>query len=183
MMTADMLKTLIQSRRSTRKYLPRLVEREKILDCLRAAQHAPSAQNVQPWRFVVLDSPDVITRVGLAAFSGIYQSSRWALKAPVLIVLYAQLDILANGVGRAVQGTQYYLLDCGIAGEHLVLQAQAHGLGTCWIGWFHARRLRTALGLARGMRPVAVFAMGYPEKTPATKRKLRPLEEIVTFQN
>lgn len=183
MMSAERLKSLIQSRRSIRKYQPRPVERDKIMDCLVAAQHAPSAQNVQPCRFVVLDSPEAILAVGKAAFSGIYSPSRWGLKAPVLVVLCAELDLLVNRIGRSVQGTQYYLLDCGIAGEHFVLQAQSHGLGTCWIGWFHAKRLRKALNLPRSLRPVVVLAVGYPEKLPLIKRKIRPLADMVTFWN
>ncbi|MCK5738349.1 nitroreductase family protein [bacterium] len=183
MMSIEQLKSLIQSRRSIRKYQPRSVERKKIMDCLVAAQYAPSAQNVQPWRFVVLDSPETIMKVGATAFSGIYSPSRWALNAPVLVVLCAQLDLLVNRIGRSVQGTQYYLLDCGIAGEHFVMQAQVHGLGTCWIGWFHAKRLRKALNLPRSLRPVAVLSVGYPEKLPLIKRKIRPLAEMVTFWN
>ncbi|HEX2695396.1 MAG TPA: nitroreductase family protein, partial [Acidobacteriota bacterium] len=51
------LDTLIRSRRSIRRFLPDPVDREKILSCLEAARLAPSAENAQPWRFLVVDDP------------------------------------------------------------------------------------------------------------------------------
>jgi nitroreductase len=133
---------LVQSRRSIRKYQDKPVEREKILQCIEAARLAPSAENVQPWRFIILDDPEIIRQMSDQAFSGIYSPIRFAAKAPVIVVILAKLDILANRIGKQIQGTQFYLLDIGIAGEHLVLQAQELGLGSCWIGWFNARKIK-----------------------------------------
>lgn len=173
---------VIEKRYSVRAFADRPVEREKILACIEAARLAPSAENAQPWRFVVLDDPELKKKFGEAVFSGVYRMTRFALSAPVLILILAKLDIVANRIGRWIQGTQYYLLDIGIAGEHFVLQAQALGLGTCWIGWFDAKKALRFLGLSKTLRPCAILAMGYPkfsERMPPRKRK--KIEEILTW--
>lgn len=175
------LDEIIQRRRSIRRYLPQPVEREKILACLEAARLAPSAENSQPWRFLVIDDPELKARVSDRAFSGIYSSCRFAAQAPVLVLLLARLDILANRLGRLVQGTQFYLLDLGIAGEHFILKAEELGLGTCWIGWFNARAVRKLLKIPRKYRLVAMISVGYPEKRPSGSQIRKKLEEIAWF--
>ncbi len=175
------LLSLIKSRRSTRTFLEKPVERDKILTCIEAARYAPSAENLQLWRFLVLDDADLIQKFGAQAFSGIYRPTRWALKAPVLIAMTAKVDILVNRLGRLVQGTAFYLLDMGIAGEHFVLEAHELGLGTCWIGWFNRRKARRFFKLPLNYRVVALLAMGYPSKLPSKSRKLVALNKIVHF--
>ena len=66
------LRGLIESRRSIRRFLPGPVEREKIAACLEAARLAPSAENDQGWRFLVIDDPELKARFARKAFSGIY---------------------------------------------------------------------------------------------------------------
>lgn len=172
---------LVKSRRSIRRFADRPVEREKILTCIEAARWAPSAEHLQPWRFVVVDDQELKEKLAAGAFSGIYAPTRWAARAPVLIALLAKPDVVANRLGAGIQGTNYYLLDMGIAGEHLVLQAHELGLGTCWIGWFSARGARTALGVPRRYRIVSLIAMGYPAHTDLKAKRRKALEEICRF--
>ncbi len=172
---------LVKSRRSVRRYLGKPVEREKILACLEAARLAPSAENVQPWRFLVVDDPGIKERFAAEAFSGIYSFSRFAANAPVLVVILAQLDFIANKLGKQILGVSFYLIDIGIAGEHLVLQAEELGLGTCWIGWFSHRKTRKFFNIPRKYKTVCLLAMGYPAGRPAREKKRRPLEEIAWF--
>ena len=172
---------LVRSRRSVRRYLDRPVEREKILACLEAARLAPSAENVQPWRFLVIDDPDVKRRFAATVFSGIYSFSRFAANAPVLIVILARPDLLANRLGKQIQDVSFYLIDVGIAGEHLVLQAEELGLGTCWIGWFNSRRTRKFFRIPRQFKVVSLMALGYHEGRPAREKSRKTLAEIAWF--
>ncbi len=172
---------LVRTRRSVRKFADRPVEREKLIACVEAARHAPSAENVQPWRFVIVDDPELKSKLAEEAFSGIYRPTRWAAKAPVLVVILAKLDLLANRLGAQVQGTNYYLIDVGIAGEHFVLQAHELGLGTCWIGWFHEKKARKVLGIPRSYRLVCFLAVGYPAHSGAKPKEKKSLEEILFF--
>jgi nitroreductase len=172
---------LIAQRRSIRLYLDKPVEREKILACLEAARLAPSADNVQPWRFLVIDNPELRDKFSREVFSGIYSPSRFAAKAPVLILILARLDIIANRIGNQIQGINFYLIDTGIAGEHIVLQAEELGLGTCWIGWFNSRKARKVLKIPKKFKIVSLLSMGYYEKKPSREKKRKNLEDIAWF--
>lgn len=175
------VKETIQQRRSVRRYLDKSVEREKILICLEAARLAPSADNVQPWRFVVIDDPELKEKFSKKVFSGIYGISKFATKAPVLILILARLDIIANRIGKQIQGVNFYLIDIGIAGEHIVLQAEELGLGTCWIGWFNSRNARKILRIPRKYKIVSLLSMGYYERKPRREKKRKSLQEIIWF--
>jgi nitroreductase len=172
---------LVKSRRSIRKYQNKPVEREKIVQCIEAARLAPSAENVQPWRFIILDDSEVLKQFSTHAFSGIYSPTRFAAKAPVIIVILAKLDVLANRIGKQIQGIHFYLLDIGIAGEHFVLQAQELGLGTCWIGWFNIKKIRKFLQVPRGYKIVSLISMGYPDASELKNKKRRLIRTTNQF--
>jgi nitroreductase len=172
---------LVKSRRSVRRFQEKPVERELLLECIEAARFAPSASHVQPWRFLIVDDSELKEALVQRAFSGIFSASRWAAKAPTLVVILAELDITANRIGKQFTGLHYYLIDIGIAGEHFVLQAQELGLGACWIGWFSARGVRKALNIPRKYRPASILAIGYPDVEHFSDKSRHPVEKICWF--
>jgi nitroreductase len=178
-MNGILFSDLVHQRRSIRHYADKPVEIEKIQACVEAARVAPSAENVEPWRFIVLTDPEIKQSFCNDVFSGIYKYSQWASKAPVLIVILAKLDILANRIGKQIQGTNYYLIDIGIAGEHFVLQAEELGLGTCWIGWFNSKKARKILKISRSFKVVSLISMGYPSGQVLKDKKRLSLPEIL----
>jgi nitroreductase len=172
---------IVEGRRSIRRYIDRPVEREKILLCLEAARLAPSADNTQPWRFLVLDDTDLKKRFCDEVFTGIYSISKFAKQAPVLIVILMRLNIFAHRVGMQIQKIHFHLLDIGIAGEHIVLQAEELGLGTCWIGWFNTRKAKKTLKIPREYKIASLLSLGYYEQKPLKKKKRKQMEDIVWF--
>jgi len=172
---------LVAQRRSIRRYRDQPVDRDKILTCIEAARLAPSAENVQPWRFLIIDDPDIKEAFAKDAFSGIYFISRFAAKAPVLILILARLDIIANRIGKQIQNIHFYLIDIGIAGEHIVLQAEELGLGACWIGWFNPRKTRKFFNIPRKYKIVSMLSIGHYDRKPTRPKKRRTLEEITWF--
>jgi nitroreductase len=173
---------VILERHSVRRFDAKPVEREKILSCVEAARLAPSAENGQPCRYVLLDDPGKRRAFGEAAFSGIYRSTRWAAEAPVLVAICVKRSAAAGWIGPLIQGTPYFWIDVGIAGEHFVLQARSMGLGTCWIGWFDGRRAGKALALPKSMRVAQLIAAGYPAAGGVPRgRKRLDLAEIVRW--
>ena len=172
---------ILRGRRSIRRYLPTPVEREKLLACLEAARLAPSAHNAQPWRFIVVDDPDLKERLTAAAFSGIYSGSKFAAQAPVILLLLVKTELMAHGLGGRLQRVPFHFIDIGIAGEHIVLQAEELGLATCWMGWFNYRKARKVLGIPRKYKVMAMMPVGYAEKRPRREPPRRTLDEIVTF--
>ena len=171
----------MRSRRSIRRFLPDPVEREKIMACLEAARLAPSAENAQPTRFLIVDEPELRLELARVAFSGIYSMTKFAAQAPVLVVVLAKPNMLVDKVGRRLQGTQFFLIDVGIAGEHFVLRAEEMGLSTCWIGWFDVRRTRKLLRIPRKYKIVCLLAIGQAASRPPSETKRKPLEDIAWF--
>jgi nitroreductase len=163
---------LARGRASVRRYDPRPVALEDVLSCIEAARLAPSAENLQPCRYVVAHDPAVRDGLARAALSGIYLPTRFAAHAPVIVAI-------CTGRLRPIQAKASDLVDCGIAGEHLVLRAWELGLGTCWIEWFDRAGARRALGVPRTVKVVALVAMGYPAAGRPPREKVRkPLSAI-----
>ncbi len=157
------------------------MEREKIERCLEAGRRAPSACNAQPWKFIILDQPDLKERVGKAAFSGIYSSNAFACGAPVLIVAVISGGKLLPRLAGKIQDKYYPLIDLAIAVEHLVLQAAEDGLGTCWLGWFNAGAIRKLLKLDRSEKPAMIISLGYPAREREGTSPRKNLTEIAVF--
>jgi len=172
---------ILRNRRSIRRFLPTPVDPEKLRACLEAARLAPSAHNAQPWRFVIVDDPELKDRLTAAAFSGIYTGSKFAAQAPVIIVLLVKRGLVAHHLGGRFQNVHYHLIDMGIAGEHIVLQAEEFGLATCWMGWFNYRRVRKVLKVPRKFKVVSMMPIGYAEKRPNREPPRKTFEEVVTF--
>lgn len=163
--------TAIQKRRSIRKYLPKEVEREKLLRILEAARLAPSAVNRQPCRFAVVTSKEM--REKLVKECAPHQP--FMFSAPVIIAGYV-LD--ASRVMRC--GIPAHIVDVSIAMTHIHLQAVEEGLGTCWIGSFDQEKAKEVLQLPKEAVIVELMTLGYPAEDPGPRSRL-PLEEIVKF--
>jgi len=171
---------LVESRSSVRRYAERPVPDETILSIIESARKAPSAENTQPWRFVVVKDPQARQKLSRACFSGIYRPTQFAAQAPVIVALCADRSAFLERAGEIIQRIAFYQLDCGIAGEHLVLAAAALGLGTCWIGWFDRRKAKKVLGVPAHGEVVSLIAMGYPAEGTVPRQKVRrPLASMV----
>jgi nitroreductase len=168
-MPASPFLQLASGRRSIRKYKPAPVEREKLDLCLEAARLAPSACNAQPYKFIVLDEPELKEKFCAAAFTGVYSVTKFAAKAPALVLVTAETGKLSAWLGNQMQDTNFRLVDIGIAAEHFVLAAAEQGLGTCWIGWFDAKAGAKALGLGSGKKIEVLLSVGYPDEAPAPR--------------
>ena len=169
---------VVRTRQSVRRYTDRPVSRDAIDRCLEAARLAPSACNSQPWSFVVIDDPRTLKQVSEKAFSGIYRMNQWAATAPVLIVVITEKSKYYTTLGGQVRDTRYNLIDIGIAGEHLALQAAEEGLGACWIGWFDEKALKRELGIPRGKKTDVVITLGYPADERLREKQREPLNAI-----
>lgn len=173
---------LVSARRSIRKYLDRPVEAEKIKKCIEAARLAPSACNSQPYKFIIIDDPDVKNRVSKAAFSGIYSIGKSFGSAPVLVAVVSQKQNITAWLGNQIQNINFRYIDIGIAVEHFILQATELGLGTCWIGWFNQKNVSHVLGVPSRYRVEVMLSVGYPGENPQARVK-KSIEEIVSFNH
>jgi nitroreductase len=72
-------------------------------------------------------------------------------------------------------------VDIGIACEHLVLQAQELGIGSCWIGWFDEKALKEELKISKGKKIDIVIALGFPAEDKLVPKVRRSLQEMSSF--
>lgn len=165
---------IIKKRRSIRKYKTKPVENEKINKVLEAARLAPSANNQQPWHFILVTKPEAKESLR-AAFK---PERQWLMQAPAIIVACAD----PKKAWKRNDGEEYWKVDAAIAMQNLVLAATELGLGTCWIAVFNEKAVKKALNIPKHIRVVAMTPLGYPDedKGPVTDRKT--LNEIVHFE-
>ena len=175
---------LLKHRKSVRDFLDRPVERKKIMMCLEAARLAPSACNSQPWKFIVVDDKQLKDKLGDAAFRGIYSMNSFCKIAPVMIAVVSERSKFLASIGGMFRGTKYYLIDIGVAVEHFVLQAEDLGLGTCWIGWFNERAVKSVLEIPNRKKIDILIALGYYDREKTRSEHSRePIDKIASFNS
>ena len=162
---------LISARYSVRAYKPDPVEDEKLHQVLSAARLAPTADNRQPFKIIVIH-----TQGKEAELRKIY-NREWFTQAPLILC--------ACGVPRLswVRRDQrrYLDVDVAIVMDHLILAATDLGLGTCWIAAFNAAAARQVLGLPEEIEPLIFTPLGYPADLPRPKER-KPLEELIKYE-
>lgn len=167
-----MLLKAIKNRFSVRKFKDKPIEQEKLDEILEAGRLAPSARNVQPWKFVVISDPEK-----RAQLTEICKGQKFVAEAPVTIAL------CANNTDYCMTcGQQAYTVDASIAGEHIALQAAELGLGTCWIGAFHHEPMAKLINLPSDYKIVGLLPLGYPDVEKGN-RNLKPVEEVVVWDS
>ncbi len=177
------LDEVFQNRFSCRSFNPdRPVPEELIDECLRAARLAPSACNAQPWRFVVVTDAAKRGEISREALGGMVPN-RWAADAPVLVVLAAVRKLGTALLGEGIKDIPYHLMDCGSAGEHLVLKATELGLGSCWLGWFKDKPLRRLIRAPKSWKLLAIIALGWRKEGGEPPKRSRMDLDKIAFRN
>lgn len=193
---------LLDARRSVRRFTGEPVPREMIEQVLAAATRAPSAHNRQPWRFTVLTAAEPkerlaesmgaeFTRDLLAdgldpqqAAAQVERSRQRILQAPVVIMVSLDPsveDAYPDPQRQAVE-RQMAVQSVAMAGENLLLAAQALGLGAVWIcaPLFAPGPVCRALSLPASWAPQGLVLLGRPAKLPARSERL-PLSAVASF--
>ncbi|SKA02681.1 nitroreductase family protein [Selenihalanaerobacter shriftii] len=194
------VKEAIQKRRSIRSFNQDKVSKEDIDQILEAGRLAPSGTNLQPWRFVVVESEEMRDRLKDCTLD-------FVAEAPVVIACCVDKNSIKNRKRRIVElhkagafkGTElekidtskykgkkmdeveiknYLYLNCTIAIEHMILQATELGLGSCWIMMFNKTKTRELLELDNNLELVSLIPIGYYDENPAPRPRLS-LDEIV----
>ncbi|MDZ4065016.1 MAG: nitroreductase family protein [Coriobacteriia bacterium] len=165
---------VVARRRSVRHFnAKQAVSESDVRALLLAATSAPSAGNIQPWRFTVVRSLEARSRLAAALHQ------RWATSAPVVIVV--SVDPRPCSARYGARGEMLYAIqDTAAAANHILLAAVELGLASCWIGAFDEKAVREAIGAPEPITPVAVLPIGYSAES-AGKPTRRPLEEVTTW--
>ncbi len=150
----DTIKALL-TRRSIRKYTPQAVPEELIRELLNAGMHAPTARNLQPWHFVVVDKREIINALSVA-----HPHAR--------MLKQATLAILVCGDKKIQEADGYIIQDCSAATQNIMLAAHALGLGSVWLGMYpreeRMQKVSELLEIPEHILPVALIAIGHPDE-------------------
>ena len=143
----------IHTRRSIRKYSDRPVEKEKIIEILKAAMMAPSACNQQPWRFLVIDDRALLDKI-----PDIHEDAPMCRQASAAILVIGDPSL------ETCPG--FWVQDCSAAVQNLLLAAHDFGLGAVWTGLYPKEKkvngIRKMFGLPDNVIPLALIPLGYP---------------------
>jgi nitroreductase len=164
----------IKSRRSIRKYKTDPVDDKTLGLVLEAARLAPSWDNSQCWRFVVVQDGEI--KRELAETLPESNPARKAVQnAPVVIAACAELGG-AGYIGGKIASDKgdWFMFDVALAMQNLVLAAQSLGLGTVYIGWFNEAKVSQVLEIPEGTCIVAMTPLGYPDqqRDPTPRKEL-----------
>lgn len=144
----------IFNRRSIRKFKNQTVEPEKIDKLLRAAMQAPSANNQQPWEFIVVKDKEKLLEIS--------QTSPYTKAAESSAVTFV---LLANE--HELKIPTAWEQDMSAATENLLLEAVHLGLGGVWFGVATSEevteKVRGLFEIPDHIRPFAMISIGYPE--------------------
>ncbi len=157
----------IYSRRSVRNYTDQPVERDHVLEIIKAGSWAPSGLNNQPWRFVMVG--DKATRAELARLT---RYSRILEEAPVAIAVFIEHKVMYHEVKDHQS--------MGACLQNMLLAAHAMGLGAVWLGEIlkNADKVRILFDLPDHLELMAVVALGYPAGKEQTSNR-RDITELL----
>ena len=165
--------SLINKRQSVRKYIDKPVEPEKLERCLEAARLAPSASNSQPWKFVVVNDPELKAKVAKETIGPLSSFNNFIPQAPVIVAIVIEKMNTLTKIGASIQDREYPLIDIGIAAEHFCLQAAEDGLGTCMLGWFNEKPIKELLKIPNDRRIGLLITLGYAPEDYHLRKKIR----------
>ncbi|MCX8082244.1 MAG: nitroreductase family protein [bacterium] len=160
--TAEVLK-ILKERRSIRKYQKKEIPEEIIKDIIDCARFAPTARNIQPWKFVVVKNAPLRNKI-----AEICDYGKFIAEAPVCIGVFCE-------------DTKYYLEDGSAATTYILLAAKAYGLGSCWVAGdkkAYADTIRELLNIPASYKLVSLISIGYPEGSISSPTK-KSLKEVL----
>lgn len=179
---------IILTRRSVRLYENKQVPEELIKRILEAGRFAPSAGNVQPWKFVVVRDPKVLNFLEESVILACQKILETFVDSkppqPVHPVPANAMRQIANRNFRVLHGAPTAILifkddralhssdlDCGIAGQNMVICATSLGLGTCWINFLNVAfefvpQVKEFFGVKYPFKFLTSIVVGYPKGNP-----------------
>ena len=167
---------IAQARQSCRNYdADRPVEEEKLQAILESVRLAPSACNGQPYHFTVCRGNTALEVAKATAGLGM---NKFAVQAPVLIVVSEKPYVKSAAMGAKVKGNDYRSMDIGIAVAYLTAEATAQGLSTCILGWLDDAKIRSLCGRDQPVR--LVITVGYAKDETIRPKKRKEFSELVS---
>ena len=143
------------NRRSIRKYKDQKISKEDIDKILKAAMYAPSAMNLQPWHFIVIDDKEIL----IETVKSIHYAEMLKQSAAAILVC---------GDAGIEKNESWLLQNCSASIQNILLSAHGLGIGSCWIA-IHGMddvyaKIKTQFNLPENIVPVSLISLGYPDE-------------------
>jgi nitroreductase len=153
----------ILTRRSIRRYTGKKVSARVVEELLKAGMSAPSANNSQPWHFVVINDRQILDRI--PAFHA-YSSMLYFAPVAIAVCGDSKISVL------------YWVQDCSAATQNILLAAHTRGLGAVWLGIYpieeRVRALQKLLNLPEQIVPLSLISLGYPAANKPPENRFNP---------
>ena len=169
--------TTIMNRKSVRSFTDQKLTEQQIETLMKAAMAAPSAINIQPWHFVVIDDDAVKKEIWGEGFQ-----SEMFTGAPIVVIVCGDTKTVRKPFGKPDAEPEevdniFWYEDCSAATENLLLAAEAMGLGAVWTALYPTERMAPViekLGLPEKVKPLCAVPIGYPASDDQPKDKWKP---------
>jgi nitroreductase len=150
----------IHTRRSIRKYQDIPIPFELAGRVVEAGMQAPTAGNIQDYRFVIVENKAKRAQIAEACLQ-----QYWMEVAPVHIVVC--IDIKRAKQFYGIRGERLYSVQhAAAAAENMLLAAHHFGLGACWVGAFDEEAIKNICGVPEYARPELIITLGYADEIP-----------------
>ncbi|MEM2121291.1 MAG: nitroreductase family protein [Candidatus Woesearchaeota archaeon] len=151
---------VIKERRSYRSYTKKDIPKEILEEIIDCARLAPSANNIQPWEFIVITDKQKLKEI-----SEITDYGKFIKDCAACVVVVCK-------------ETKYYLEDGCAATENILIAAESFGIGSCWVAGdkkHYCERIMKLLGIPQEYKIVSIISLGYYDKKimPHNKRELK----------
>lgn len=180
---------LVIKRRSVRRYTDQCVNIEFLKDLIKTSTLAPSAGNMQPWKFIIISDKKFLKEISDDCksnmlerinsnpndFAGRYKNM---LENPEFNIFYnAPALVIILGDAKI----KNYMTDCTLAASYFMFAAAAKGLGTCWINFAMSMSgsIKERIGVPKDYKIVAPLVLGYPAVKPEMPKRKEPELHIV----
>lgn len=143
----------ILTRRSIRKYTSKLIDDKTINLLIEAGSYAPSANNFQPWHFIVITKRQILDQLSV-----VHPYAKMLKQAPLAILVCGDND------AQPILG--YQAVDCSAATQNILLAVHALGLGGVWLGVYpreqRMKDIKEFLQLPENINPISLISIGHP---------------------
>lgn len=161
------LKEAIYQRRSIRKYNNKQIEKEVITKIIEAGTMAPSACNLQGWRFIVIDSPEQLTKIVKGGAAYFLKNVSLA----ILVIYNNQTDNLEY---------RDHIQSASACIQNMLLAAYELGIGTCWISHLPSKRyLKKVFSIPYNYDPIALISLGYYDQKINHVVRLKNVNKLI----
>jgi nitroreductase len=157
---------VIMSRKSVRRYKAKEIPKDIVERILQAGRQAPSAENKQPWHFIIVTNQEIKEKLSKGIWNTFVKDTAFTI-------------VGCNYVGTAY-ARKWSKIDTTIALENMVIAAWSLGIGTCWVGDFKETEVRRLLKIPAKWKVISLITFGYPDEAPITTPR-KPIDEIVSY--